>query len=270
MFALTPMGALLQSNAESSLRHWTIWSVRHLWPLWSELRHSVTTGESARNLLLGTTGFEHLESDEPAAMMFGRAMAEVTRFVSKGLIQAYDFSRTKRVADIGGGYGELLATTLGAHHLVSGVLFDRPYAISGARDHLESAGVLERCELVAGDFFESVPVRSDAYLLKSVLHDWDDEGCELLLRNCRNTMPQDATLLVIEQVMPECMEVSRVHQDAARKDLSMLIGPGGRERTLREFEVLLRSTEFRIRRVAPLPLNFTLIEAIPSDSAGRK
>lgn len=143
-----------------------------------------------------------------------------------------------------------------------GVLFDLPHAIGGAQEHLETAGIIERCETITGDFFESIPVRADGYLLKSVIHDWNDEQSLRILKNCGETMLGGDKLLLVEQIMPLQMESSLLHQDLARRDLSMLIGPGGRERTANEFQNLLRSGGFRLERIVPAALNFSIIEAV--------
>ena len=260
-FSLTPTGRLLRSDDNDSLRSWTIWGVRRLGPLWRRLPYSVATGESARRLTLGTEGFDHLANDPAAAWLFDHAMAEVTRQVARGLLELHDFSSYQRVADIGGGLGELLATLLQAHPAMEGVLFDRPHALGSARKHLTSAGVISRCDLIAGDFFDSIPGGCSAYILKSVLHDWTDDQCGVVLRNLGDAMRPGARLLIVEQLMPERIEVSVAHQDAVRKDLSMLIGPGGRERTARQFAKMLEASNFRLHATRTAPLNFALMDA---------
>ena len=262
-FSLTPLGALLRNDTPDSLRCWTIWAVRYLWPLWGNLLHSVRTGESARTLLYGTVGFEHLEHGAVSAPAFNRAMADVTRLVARGVVRSCDFSGMQRIVDVGGGCGDLLATILQAYPGARGVLLDRSHAMDDARGHLEAARVIDRCEMIAGDFFASVPAGGDAYLLKSVIHDWGDEQCAVILRNCRTAMGGRGKLLIVEQIMPEKMESSSRHQDAVRKDLSMLIGPGGRERTKSEFSKLLECTGFRLEKLVPAALHFSVIEAVP-------
>jgi orsellinic acid C2-O-methyltransferase len=172
-FELTPMGALLQTNRSDSLRSWVLWWGRSLWQAWGNLLHSVRTGESGRALLTRTRGFDHLADDPEAAAVFYEATVELSRLSAPAILAAYDFSGLARIMDLGGGYGELLVWILRANPSATGVLFELPQAMAGARRHLERAGVGHRCELVEGDFFTAIPPGADAYLLKSVLHDWN-------------------------------------------------------------------------------------------------
>jgi len=261
-FALTASGSLLVDDAPMSLRAYAIRYGRYQWPAWGKLLYSVQTGECARTLVDGTADFEHLERDAAVAAIFHRAMTEITRLIARAVVPAYDFSGFMRIVDIGGGYGEMLIAILRACPATRGVLFDRPDAVEGARQHLVKAGVADRCELIAGDFFESVPGGADAYLLKSVIHDWNDERGATILRCCRDAMPRDAKLLVVEYVMPERMEPSVLNRDAARSDLNMLVMLGGRERTASEYRSLLGSIGLRVTRTVPAALNFSVIEAV--------
>ncbi len=262
-FSLTAAGALLRTDAPGSMRHWAIRWGRDLWLEWGNLRHSVRTGETARRLFKQTDGLDHLERDAAAATSFNRSMAELTRRVARGVAGCYDFSGMKRLVDVGGGHGELLGAILVACPALRGVLFDRPHAMDGARAHLENLGVAARCETATGSFFDSVPAGEDGYLLKSVIHDWDDERSAVILRNCRKAIAGDGKLLLVEQIMPDRMEPSVLHQDVTRRDLTMLIGPGGQERTTGEFRSLLETGGFALRRTVRGPLNFFVIEAVP-------
>ena len=262
-FELRPMGSLLRAEAPDSLRSWTIWWSRHLWPAWGNLLHSVKTGENNRSLRTGTADFGYLGCDAEAAVVFNRAMAEITRLVSREIVRAYDFSRMDRIVDVGGGYGELLAVILGAYPQMHGTLFDLPHAIKGAGEQLEKARVIERCELVVGSFFESVPGGGDAYLLKSILHNWNDERSAVILHHCRRAMPKHSKLLVVERTMPARMEPSPDHRALAWSDLNMLVLLEGRERTEAEFRALLASSDFRAARILPAALEFSVIECFP-------
>ena len=153
-----------------------------------DLLHSVKTGETARARAGGTDRFGHLETDKEAAAVFNSAMAELSRLVSSEVLHSYQFRGMRRIVDVGGGYGALLAAVLQAHPQLRGVLLDLPHAIEGARAHLTNAGLADRCEFVAGSFFESIPGGGDAYLLKAVLHDWNDEESVTILRNCRRAI----------------------------------------------------------------------------------
>jgi hypothetical protein len=162
---------------------------------------------------------------------------------------------------VGGGYGELLAGILRDHPGLRGTLFDRPHAMAGAKARLHQAGVADRCEFVGGDFFESVPGDGDLYLLKSVLHNWDDEKCGVILSRCRQSMHRDASLVLVERVLPDRMRSCAADRAVARTDLNMLIGVGGRERTRAEFAALLGVAGFSTTRFVPTPLELAVIEA---------
>jgi len=262
-FELTPMGALLRKDAPNSVRSWTIWWGRYLWPVWANLLYSVKAGTDARRLLAGTEGFDPLERNATMAATFYEAMVELTRLVGRGVCRSYDFSGMKQVVDVGGGYGELLGAVLKAYPAMRGILFDLPRAVQGARPHLESLGVGDRCNFIAGSFFDSVPGGADAYLLKSVIHNWDDAQSAIILRNCRRAMSPDAKLLLVEQLMPVHMEASPRVQAMARADLNMLVTHGARERTEAEFQRLLRAQDFSLVRIIPTVSNYNVIEAVP-------
>jgi SAM-dependent methyltransferase len=263
-FDLTPMGALLRSDAPDSLRSWAIVWGKLQWPVWGNLLHSVRTGESARTLVLGTEGYEHLARDADAATVFNRAMTEITRLVANEVARVYDFSGARRIVDVGGGYGELVAAILKTHPKARGVVVDMLHASEAAKLYARDAGVAERCEFIAGDFFESVPPDGDAYLLKSVLHNWNDEKSALILRNCGRAMPRGAKLLLVERIFPARVGVSPAHQAAARSDLNMLVGPGGHERTEVEFRKLLGAAGFTPVEVFATATEFSVIESTAS------
>jgi predicted O-methyltransferase YrrM len=261
-FRPTGFGALLEEGAPTSLKAMALYG-RYKRPVWERLAHSVRTGECANPSVHGAAVFEHLDQDAAAAGIFDRAMTETTRVIAQAVVAAHDFSGCERVVDVGGGYGELLAAILRTSPRARGTLLERPRALDGARRNLERAGVADRCELVAGDFFQAVPAGADRYLLKRVLHDWDEERAAAILRVCRRAMPADARLLVVEQILPDRMEASLAHQDAARLDLHMLLMAGGRERTEREYRRLLESAGLRLLRAIPAALSVSVIEAVP-------
>ena len=264
-FALTALGSLLCSDAAQSLRSWTILCGKYLWPIWGNLLHSVRTGESARALSGGGDGFSELRHDEHAALVFNRAMAELTRLVAAEVVRCYRFEGMRRIVDVGGGYGALLAAVLQAEPAAHGVLIDLPHAIDGARAHLAASGVAERCECIAGDFFDTLPSDADAYLLKAVLHDWDDERARLILRTCRRAVPRHGKLVIIERIVPARFEPCWLHHAIARVDLTMLVGFAGRERTEKEFRQLLDASGFHLGAVTATSLEYAVIEALPRE-----
>jgi orsellinic acid C2-O-methyltransferase len=260
-FELTGFGSLLREDASNSQRAWTIWWGRHLWPVWEHLLYSVRTGESARKMLQGTEGFAHLARDPDAAAIFNRAGADQLRLAAAAIVRAYDFGRFERIVDLGGGHGSLLLAILKAHPGPRGVLFDLSHAMEGARRAIEESGLAVRCDLVCGDFFESVPGEADAYILKSVLHDWDRERGLRILRNCRQAMRPTARLLIIEPVVPERFAATAADQAIARSDLTMLIAHAAQERSEAAYRELLGAAGFSVARLLPVGGGFTLIEA---------
>ncbi len=260
-YELTPMGSLLRVDVADSLRAWTLHWGGPQWSSWGNLLHSVMTGESSREQATGSAGFDGLEADPQAAAAFNRAMVELTRLDADSIVRTCDFSETQRIVDVGGGYGELLATLLVANPTLRGTLFDRPHAIECGRIRMEAASVADRCDFVAGDFFESIPGGADAYVLKSVVHDWNDERSKLILRNCARSMHGRARLMLVERIVPPHMAVSAAHKSIARSDLNLLIGVGGQERTEDEYRTLLRETGFQVNAVLAAGPTFSVIEA---------
>ena len=175
-------------------------------------------------------------------MLFDAAMKALDRRFEPALIDAFDFSRFGTLVDVGGGNGALLADVLASNPALRGVLFDQAHVVAGADQVLEAAGVADRCRIESGNFFEAVPEGGDAYLLKSIIHDWEDEDSSAILRVVRAAMSEGATLLVVER------EPGAPNEDARAKfsDLNMLVGPGGRERTQDEYASLFESTGFRL------------------------
>jgi hypothetical protein len=261
-FEITETGALLGAAAPLSLRHWAIWWGAHLGPVWGQLLHSVRTGRSARTLLHGTEGFGHLDRDPETAAVFHRALRELTRLAAAHVVTACDFSRFARVVDVGGGHGELLAAVLAASPSSRGVVYDLPHARDGAERAIADAGLSGRCEFAAGDFFHSVPVGADAYLVKSVLHDWDDADAARILAAVRRALTGAARLFVVEQVLPDRRTPTDVHRSLSRSDLTMLVALAGRERTESEFRALLAAAGFDVVRVVPAGPTFSVIETV--------
>lgn len=261
-FELLPLGELLRQDAPGSLRSWALfWGGPH-WTVWGHLLHSVQTGETARLHLNGTRDFQHMAQNPELAAIFNQAMVEQTRLVAQEVAQACDFAGAHRIVDVGGGSGELLAAVLLANPPARGVLFDMAHAREAGQRHLGARGLSERCEFVTGSFFETVPGPAEALLLKSVLHDWDDARCEVILENCRRALAAGGRLLIVERLMPERVQATPAHQAVARSDLNMLVGPGGCERTQAEFDGLLAAAGLRSVRVIPLESGFAVIEAV--------
>ncbi len=262
-FALTDLGALLQPDVPGSIAAWAQFCGTSSWRSWGQLFECVRSGESVRKRTLGADGFDHLQEDGDAALLFNRAMVSLTASVAAAVVRSIDFAGAASVVDVGGGFGELLAAVLGTHPPMRGVLFDLSHAMEGARARLAEAGVADRCELVAGSFFDGVPGAADVYLLKSILHDWDDDRCAVILGNCRRAMGPHARLLVIERVLSPRMAVSPHDQAVARSDLNMLIGTGGCERTQERYQAMLQAAGLRPAGLVELSNGYSAFEAVP-------
>ena len=260
-FALTEMGALLSDDARGSLAAWAEFCGTHSWTSWGQLSDCVRSGQSVRKRAGHANGFQHLEQDHETASLFNRAMVSLTRSVAFTVVDTVDFAGTHSIVDVGGGFGELLAVVLRAHPLMRGVLFDMAHATQAASVRLREAGVAERCEVVTGSFFDAVPAGADTYLLKSILHDWDDEPCSLILAQCARAMRPHARLLLIERMLPEHLSVSGHDQAIARSDLNMLIGPGGCERTHEQYCSLLKAAGLRPTDLLALSGGFSVLDA---------
>jgi hypothetical protein len=189
--------------------------------------------------------FEYLSQHSDASAIFDAAMTNFSRWDAAVVPTAYDFSQVRTLIDIGGGQGALLVSILKMNPTLRGVLYDQTHVVERARQLIEAERLTSRCEVVAGDFFESVPSRADAYLLKYIIHDWKDDRAQVILTNCRRAMTKGATLLLIEMIVPSPAESHL----AKTSDVEMLVMLGSPERTVDEYEVLLNRAEFRLDRV---------------------
>ena len=259
--SLTTTGDLLRRDATLSLNAHAQWWSQQAWVVWSDLLGSVRTGQSVRQRAQGQRGFEHLNADTESAHLFHRSMAELTRLVAVDLAASSALPDAGVVMDLGGGHGELLAEVLRARPGLHGVLFDLEHAVVGAQAHLRGAGVAERVTVTSGDFFAPLPRPVDVVLLKSVLHDWNDDDAVRIAQRARDALAPDGRVLLIERVMPVQVEDRPEHRTTARSDLNMLVGLGGRERTIKEYDALLLSTGLLRTRTYPAAAAFSVIEA---------
>ncbi|MDT5120808.1 MAG: hypothetical protein QOC96_290 [Acidobacteriota bacterium] len=257
-FNLTPLAATLQSGP-GSMRG----MVLHLgepasWRAWGELLYSVQTGQTAFPQANGAEIFqyykEHSESSEP----FNEAMTNFSQVAIPAIIKSYDFSSIGKLVDVGGGHGSLLAAILKAHPQMKGVVFDVAPAIEGAKQRIEAEGLTERCEPIAGDFFESVPAGGDAYIMKHIIHDWDDERSISILKNCHRAMKDGGRLLLVEMVIAPGNEPSL----GKLMDINMLILPGGLERTEAEYRELFAAAGFKLTKIIPTESPVSVIEGM--------
>jgi hypothetical protein len=251
-FALTEGGELLRSGGDDSLGDWARLSGTQIWDNWRELAHSVRTGESARRRLRSVDDFSYLDRDPANALNFNGAMVNLTRPVAEAAARELDWSGVSLAVDVGGGAGELIATVLGRHGHMRGVVLDLDHAAGCARAHLEQRGVADRCDVVSGSFFDSVPGGADAYLLKSVLHNWDDRQAIVILGRCAAALKQGGRVMLFERLMAERLVPAPEDREVARSDLNMLVGCGGRERTRAEFAELFAAAGMQLESSRPL------------------
>lgn len=260
-FALGPAGEWLRRERPGSLHGWAVLSRRRLWGLWTDLHEGLKTGQSVRRRRRGFDDFGELDADPAMAAAFNRAMIDITDPVARALARTASFDGVRRAVDVGGGPGHLLATILAANPVLHGVVYDLAHARPIAEETLRIRGVADRAVFVEGSFFDAVPEGAGAYLLKSVLHNWDDERAARILERCAAAMPRDSRLLVIERLLPPHISTSARDRDAARSDLQMLLGCDGRERTVAEFDALLQAAGLGRRGVTALTDDFSVIEA---------
>jgi hypothetical protein len=262
-FALSPSGELLRGDVPDSLAAWALFYGQRAWRNWAQLADCVRSGTSAPKLSGASEGFAHLDADPEMAELFHRAMTSLTRPVAAAFAAHVDLDGDLRVVDVGGGYGQLITTLLLAHPRLRGVLFDLPHAIEPAAAQLARLGLSARCEMVSGSFFDALPAGGNVYLLKSVLHDWDDGHCALILQRCRQAMAAcpGARLFVVERLAPERFAATPRDRAIARSDLNMLVSLGGRERSEREYRALLAAAGLRATRTHALAGEYGVVEA---------
>jgi hypothetical protein len=260
-FALTPLSETLVTDAPGSLRWFTVSELgQEHYPAWGNLMHSVKTGDIAFDHFFGVDIWTYFQQNPEDAAVFNDSMTGVTAAANEEILTKYDFSGFEKVVDIGGGHGGLITSILKKNSHVRGVLFDAPQVIEGARLKIEAAGLADRCKTVSGDFFKSVPTGGDAYVMKWIIHDWDDQKAITILRNCRTEMQPNSKLILVDCVVPETNEP----HFSKFIDLNMLVMTGGKERTAKEFEKLLSDAGFKMLRVIPTDVPTSIVEAEPA------
>jgi hypothetical protein len=259
-FATTPPGATLETDAPGTLRWMAIVELgQEHFPAWGNLMHSVRTGEIAFDNLFGQNAWEYYAQHPEHAQNFNHAMTGLTGMVHGAVLKAYDFSGITKLVDIAGGVGGQLGAILKTYPTMQGVLFDLPHVIAEAGPLLEAAGVRERCDFQTGDFFQAVPGGADAYIMKWIIHDWDDDRSITILKNIRREIAANGKLLIVETVVPP----GNAPDFSKLLDLNMLVMTGGCERTEAQFSALLSNAGFRLTRIVPTESPMCVIEAIP-------
>jgi hypothetical protein len=259
-YALTPLAEPLCSDRPGSLHSTALlYGAEFLWRAYGHMEHSVRTGRPGFDDVHGASLFAYLADDAAAAALFHGAMAGFSDQEAAAILAAYDYAAARSVVDVGGGQGRLLSALLLAHPHLGGVVLDLATAQAGANALLADAGLAARARFVAGDFFAAVPGGGDLYLLKSVIHNWDDGAAITILRRCRAAMADHARLLLIERVVP----AGNAPAEAKLFDVNMLVVVGGRERTAEEYRALLAQAGLALVQVIPTASPLSLVEARP-------
>lgn len=261
LFSQTPVSEPLRTHATPSLRSAAMmliddWHDRN----WAALDWVIETGRPASEKVFGTSLFEYLSQHPDRAVNFNGAMTNLSQGDAPAVVASYDFSRFESIVDVGGEVGALLAAILASAPKLRGALMDMPYVIEQARSGPLLASFAGRCEFVPGSFFDAVPEGADAYVMKHIIHDWDDDRAAKILFNCRQAMRPGGKVLVIDRV------VGPPNQPDLAKflDLEMMVNPGGLERSEPEWHRLFAISGLHLKRIIPTPAAQSILEATPA------
>jgi len=258
-FELTPLGTCLQSDAPGEISSFIIIQAEQNYQAWGHLIHSVRTGENAFEHLHGMNVFDYQQQNVALAELFDGYMVKRTEKTKAAILEAYDFSEFSKLVDVGGGEGTLIAAILQHYPHLTGILFDRPLTIEKAQEKLSTAGVGDRCSLVSGSFFESIPTGGDLYILKNILHNWDNDRALTILKNCHQAMNENGKLVAIELIIPQGNDAD----NGKFHDLQMLVTfANGRERTEQEYDNLLNLAGFKLSKIISTNSKFKIIESV--------
>ncbi|WP_220202008.1 methyltransferase [Reticulibacter mediterranei] len=258
-FTLTPLGELLRRDVPGSMAAaGLLFGSTLQWPALGELLYSIQTGKPAFDHHFGMTLWEYYMSHPEEHDIFQYAMSSFSAAETHAILQAYDFSGLQSVVDIAGGHGQLLVAILQAYPEMRGTLLELPEVVRQAEGVFKAAGVAQRCEVVSGDMFASIPAGRDAYIAKTVIHDWQDEQALALLKQCYNAMPSHAKLLLISEVIAP----ANVPDPSKFMDLNMLVSFGGCERTAAEFEALLGAANLKLKQIIPTRSPLSIVECV--------
>lgn len=263
-YTLTALGATLRTNQPGSMRAWARQMMREATERpWRELTHAVRTGDNAFEHIFGTDIWTYRSTHSDFSALFNDAMRSITQGVNATIGTEYPFGNFAWVVDIGGGTGSLLLPILGRYGTMRGTIVELPHVTAQTRESIKAAGLADRCNAVEGDARSSeIPAGADAYILKLVLHGQTDDDAVAILRNCRDAMLQQAKLLIIERVLPEQVDPQDVRlQTYFISDVNMMLVPGGRERTEREYRHLLSEAGLRFNRVVETSSMTEIVEA---------
>jgi SAM-dependent methyltransferase len=258
-FGLTYMGQMLRTEVKGSLRNRALVCGDEYMMAWSGLVHSAMTGETAFAHVFGVDPWAHRQRNRALSEQFNADLNTETARSAAAIVEAYDFSAVRVLCDAGGGYGALLCAILVACPAMRGILLEQAHVATGARSYVKSQGLDERCSVVEGDLFEDFPAGADAYVMKSIVHDWPDARSVAILKNCRRALGAHGRVILIERVLPK---LAKDAPDTVRVDLHMLAVTGGRERSEAEYQELLEAAGFSLGSVVTTRSPFCVIEGV--------
>ena len=267
-YTLTPVGATLRTDASGSLRSWVLVALgEESRQAWGELARTVRTGEIAFDHVFAMNVWEYRARHPEHARVFNDAMGHMTALYNTSVIEAYSFAKFAKVIDVGGGNGSLLIALLEANPGMRGAIFDIPHVAEAAKRRVDEANLSDRCEVVSGDAFSDVPRGGNAYILSRVIHDWNDDRALAILTSCRRAIAPDATLLLIERVLPDSFSQTDDALPLCITDLHMMVMNGGRERSEAQYRTLLARAGFTLTRIVATGSCMNVIEARPLTGA---
>lgn len=257
-FDHTPLSAALRSDAPGSYRA-AAQLFHPIFAAWEGLHHSIQTGEPAFNKVFGAPIFEYIPTHPELGPLFDAGMGSINYYETDALLGAYDFAGIGVLADIGGGNGSLISAVLARYPNMQGILFDLGHVVGRAKENLQAAGLADRCRVIEGSFFESIPAGADAYLLRHIIHDWTDEQSIQILRNCHKVIPANGKLIIADCVVP----AGNTPSLSKDMDITMLTFPGGQERTEAQFRSLLKASGFELKSITPTTTMISVVEGRP-------
>ncbi len=262
-FRLTPLGETLRSDRPGSLRSFALMAIDdYNWQAWGRLPEGVVSGASPFEKHFGMPFFQWLAQHPDKERVFAASMASISATENAAIARAYPFSDFTHLVDVGGAHGHLLAVILTQHKKLRGVLYDQPQVVEGAgkSGFLAKPGLARRSETIGGDFFSAVPAGADGYVMKYIIHDWDDEKCVRILRNCRTAMAPTGRVLVVDHVIPP----GNARSWGKLLDINMMVLPGGQERTREQFRTLFERAGLRLKRIVPTDCPLSIVEGVPA------
>lgn len=255
MFCLTPLAEYLRHDSTQSLKNMAMIAGGPLYNTWSELLYAVQTGEETFKKIYKKSLFDFLAENKKEGEIFDAAMEGMHINEVVPMLDSYDFSPFEKVIDVGGGNGSLLSAILEKYETINGMVFDLPETIERSKVSCEK--VISRCKFHGGNFFESIPTGGDIYLMRHIIHDWNDDDSLTILKNCRKAMKPKSKVLIIENIIPKGNE----SYFGKWLDIGMLL-IGGKERTEEEYNNLLSGAGLKLNRIIPTAIDISIIEGV--------